>query len=420
MSSMPVRVPADSPHHQAVLDLPRRLTLVGEGFSHFLEFLMPGVRSEFLDLSDLDLGPMLDSVYRRDEEADAVTRAIHRTHGEARRQFELALEHGIAAVPEAIPEIVAFFETVDPVPPEIDLDKVEIGVAALRRIDPVTMTAAGWVTGFLLAAILPNTAQALVETKRTIKDPGHRAVETGAYVMTTLRPGGYTRFAEGAKTATRLRIMHSAIRLRLEKKGGWDETALGAPASIADTLGGAFPHSLWLRLCAERLGYEFSAEEREGIAHFTALAAYRHGIPVDMIPFTEAEQRLTTYVALRSANMSTAPEATRVLMPPMVSLELPVVPASLRPAAAGVINAFAHRALGRELCAATGIPNSPARVLLPVLSTLIKISERARRVPPYGRAVQRLGDALHRNTYPRVFTIRGDAAAHFQKLETTS
>ncbi|MGV0771538.1 oxygenase MpaB family protein [Mycobacterium syngnathidarum] len=413
MSSIDIPL-KDSAPTATVPGLPARLTLGTEAMSGVIDYLLPGARVEFIDI-DPDVAQRYgNAIYQRDDVADALELANRRTNGAARQQFEVAVERGIEAVSDPLPEVTAFFETVDDVPPGIDIDLVERGAEVLRLIDPVTVTGTGWTIGFLLAAILPNTAEALVANERTINIPGTRAMETGDYVRKALAPGGYRRFGEGAKTAMRLRLLHSAIRLGLLARG-WNEADFGTPASIADTIGGALPHSYWMMLSAERAGYSFTDDERRAVAEFAACALFRHGIPADLIPRTPAEFRLLTYISLRTASGFAAPEATARLMPPMAAIALPFLPRALQPAGASLMNAYGRRILGDPLCAATGIPDSRLRHLISVLNLLIGLEDRTRRrVGLVNMAHIAAMNYVWDNVLSKIYVIHGDSRDHLE------
>ncbi|MFI6867612.1 oxygenase MpaB family protein [Nocardia sp. NPDC050406] len=405
----------------AQFDLPSRVALVGEGFAGFIDYLLPDARAEFLGVPNEYVSTLLSTAYLPDETADAVNLASRRTSGLARRQFEQAVEQGIESVSDPLPEVTAFFETVDRMPPQIDMAKVEAGARALRRIDPVTLFGAGWTIGFILAAILPNTSSALFRSKRTLNNPGNRLVETGAYVLESYTPGGYERFGPATKTACRLRLMHSNLRMGMVKSGTWDAENIGVPASIGDTIGGALPHTLWTALAAQGAGYRFSDEEMEAIAHFTACAIFRHGAPQEMIPFTPAEQRLFTYASLRVSSAFSDVEATSRLIPAMTSIELPFMPAAMQPIAKGLFNGYTRLIIGDELCDATGVPDSKYRRAITLGGRIIAASEVARRtLPPVAWANEQVANLLWDRWMPRLFKMPEDTHAHLEKLASAA
>src|SRR5262249_48897509 len=114
--------------------------------------------------------------------------------------------------------------------------RAEEGARCLRRVGAITITGFGIAAGFYLGAILPGPARALAASARTVQHTTRRLSATAKFVLDTFAPGGYGRFGDGCKNATRLRLTHAAIRARLYQHGTWDTAVYGAPLSQADTL----------------------------------------------------------------------------------------------------------------------------------------------------------------------------------------
>jgi hypothetical protein len=396
---------------------PTRLTVASEAFSRLIDYLMPNARSDYIDLSMAELAPLLDAMYESDDAADALVAALHRHGTRARAQFERALEHGLETIEDPLPEVRDLFAEVDRLPDWIDLAVVEEGARCLRRIDPITLISGGWVIGFLLAGILPNSARSLAANERTVDDPNKRGIETGRFVMDTLQRGGYHRYGAGCKTATRLRVMHAAIRHQLRRTGDWDESVLGAPISLSDTAAAALTHNVAFMLVARAAGYRFSRREQDAIAHFAACAMYRQGVPECFIGRTVAEQERILYVGLRTARGLVEPEATRKVMAPMVAFDNPLLPGAARPLGRKLIHAYARVMFGDALCDATGIPDTRFKHTLPVSRRVVAALETLRAcVPGCDAAVARGADILWDDLVPRVFKLDTDDATHFANV----
>ncbi|WJR35912.1 oxygenase MpaB family protein [Mycobacteroides immunogenum] len=398
--------------------LPNRYTLGNEAFTHLLNYLIPEGFDEFLRVDAQVADHYFQAMYLRDETADSLTRVIRQKRGPAREQFEQAVECGIDTVIDPLPEVVAFFETVDDVPPGIDMELVEEGARVLRRIDPITFFGSAWSTGFLIGAILPNVAEALVMKKRTIEDAGNRLTETGAYVRSTYERGGLGRFGNGTKSALRLRLLHSGIRLSALDSGRWNEVDHGTPSSVVDTIGGALPHSWWTMTGAQNAGYRFSDHEQIAVAEFAACALFRHGIPENYVMRTPSEFRSYTYLALRSANAFAADQATATLIPPMTNVQLAWLPPHLRPVVTQAFNAYAHRVLGDGLCEAHGIPDTRLKYLIPVLNFIVGTQDRLRRhIAPLNSLHNAVSDWLWDDYFAKILRI-ASVASHYHALSS--
>lgn len=397
--------------------MPSRFALAGDHLGELINYLLPRASEQFISIPDAEVQRILRLVQTTDHAADHLLMAMQRSKGGARRQFSDALRHGIEMVRDPLPEVTAFFETVDQVPPGLDIDKASLGAATLRRIDPLTLLGSGWAVSFFLGAILGNTAKALASNRRTIEMPGQRLMETMAYGTQVFAENGYSRFGMATQMACHLRIMHAALRWRLLTSGDWDEENFGKPASTMDNIGAAFSYTSWLAWAAEREGYQFSAEEREGIAHLSAYAAFRHGVSAADIPLGVDEQQKFTYVLLRTASAFSSPQETGEMIPPMVNIELPIVPAALRPAMAGVLNAYAHRILGSPLCNSLGIPNGHWKYVIQgwrIRSTLG--GEARQRIPSLAWLDRKFSQFLHENVYEKFWKLPEDHSSHYQNI----
>lgn len=380
--------------------LPRRLSLAGEGFTHMIDCLLPNARTDFLEVDTRDeLAPLLDSLYRRDEAAAALVDAIHRTRGTARSQFEQALEHGIETVADPLPEVVAFFKTVDEIPPSLDADLVAEGIEAIRRVDVLTYAFAVAVLDGLGAVFDPNVALALLANARTFTNPSERFVGTASYGGEIFRYG-YGRFAPATKTASRLRVMHESIGLKLTKKGDWDAAEYGLPISQYDIVMASYILVPCVALAAQFYGYRFSLREWDGLVALTFMLGYRHGAPAAMLPRTKDEMERGLYMLLRSNNTLSAIEATKKVLDAAINGDYQGVPRPILAIARGLLISYSRDLLGDPLCEAGGIPNSPVRYFLKPMLAAIRVENLLWQYIPVVRPIVR---AAHRAAYDRMF-----------------
>lgn len=382
MKSMTTQSMVRPNRHSAPLHVPlppRRLTFGNESMSYLLDVLVPDHRRRFIRMDPARADHLLQSIYRYDEVADDVTRAIRQRRGPLREQFEQAVEHGIESVEDPAPEIVAFFDTVPDEFPDIDMELVEEGARAMRRIDPITGFGAGWTVGFFVAALAANTADALVMRKRTINDPGLRLTETANYTRHVYAKGGMERFGTGAKIAIRLRLVHSGIRVSALDAGRWDVHGNGMPASAGDTAGGANPESWWLMRVAQAAGYRFSEREQRAVIELNRIALLRQGVPPDLVPCTGDDIDFYTYFSMRSLNAFATEESTRQLIPPMTNVHLPWAPPVVRGVVKDVLNAYGRWLLGDPICDEFGIPRTGFQYTIPVFNAFLRIEDALRR-----------------------------------------
>jgi len=376
----PVTVRAGTP-------APARVALASEQFSGLIDFLLPHARRDYCDLDTATLARYLDAYHATDTLADAMVTHLRDHRGAGRGQLEQALEWGIGSVTGPPPQLSAFVRSVDRLPAMIDLARVEEGARCLRRIGAITITGFGMAAGFYLGAILPGPARALAASTRTVQHPARRLSETAKFVLGTFAPGGYGRFGDGCKNATRLRLTHAAIRARL--RGTWDPGIYGAPLSQADTLLAAMTFNVLPALAAARLGYRFTRHEEDCLAHFSACAAYRQGVPADLLSVTLDQQRAFIYFMLRTARGNVDPQSTHDVMRPLVTAAFPGLPAPAQPLARAILHGYGRLFFGDELCDRTGIPDTIAKHLIPLTRPAIALLELART---RSRTVQALAD----------------------------
>src|SRR5215471_8793119 len=395
--------------------VPWRVSLASEQFSGLIDFLLPRARTDYCDLDIAALARYLDAYHATDTLADAWLTYLRDHRGAGRGQLDQALESGTGSLNDPPPELSAFLRSVDQLPAVIDPARVEEGARCLRRIGAITITGFGIAAGFYLGAILPGPARALAASTRTVQHPARRLSETAKFVLGTFAPGGYRRFGDGCKNATRLRLTHAAIRARLHQHGTWDASTYGAPLSQADTLLAAMTFNVLPALAATRLGYRFSRREEDCLAHFSACAAYRQGVPADLLSVTLDQQRAFIYFMLRTARGNLDPQSTHTVMRPLVTVSFPGLPAPVQPLARTILHGYGRLFFGDELCDRTGIPDTIAKRLIPLARPAITFLELART---RSRTVQALADkaASHRwNTLmPRTSRLMTEPdATHF-------
>jgi hypothetical protein len=388
--------------------MPGRMSPASEAFSGAIDFLFPDARRTGVDGSPGELDALITGYGIGDPTADALVAAM-RAKRVTSRQFESALTGGIGAIDDPAPELQAFFATVDQVPAWIVEERVALGVRTQRRIDGITSAGAGWALGFLLAAILPNSARAMSTNARAVENAGRRFAETGRIALDLFAIDGRGRFGAGTLSSTRLRILHANVRAALLRGGDWDIDFYGVPISASDNLGASFA-SIGTVQTAMRLGYRFTPAELDGVAQFAALFAYRQGVPADLIPRTYADQLRWFQVTLRTSRGIADPEAIGRLMPALVAIEVENLPRAAQGAVRHLFNAYGRLIYGPELCDATGIPDTPLRRMLPLATgALIRPFEAARaRSPHLDRATQRGADLMWRRLMPVLYSDRAN------------
>lgn len=380
-----------------------RMSPASEAFSGAIDFLMPDARRTGIDGAGSEISMLIAGYRVGDPPADALVAAM-RGNRELSAQFEVALLQGIENVENPPAPLRAFFATVDQVPDWIVEKRVALGVRSQRRIDGVTSGGSGWALGFLLAAILPNSAKSMSSNARAVDNAGRRYAETGRIMLDLLAVDGRGRFGAGTISSTRLRILHANVRAAM-LRGDWDLDFYGYPISASDNLGASFG-LIGVAQTAMRLGYRFSPAELDGMAQFAGLFAYRQGVPAEFIPRTYADWLRWMQVTLRTSRGVADPDAIGRLMPALVQIEVENMPRPAQAALRHVFNAYGRLIFGPELSDATGIPDTPLRKVLPsTTSAVIRPFEAARvRSRRLDNATHRGADLMWKRLMPLIYS----------------
>jgi hypothetical protein len=206
-----------------------------------------------------------------------------------------ACDDGIAAVPDAPPELVAFIAAMEATPDWVDMALVREG--ARLDLNAAANLAPFAIRGAFIATFLNKYSALPMAITGTL---GHataarRVNETATFFACTTLPGALERHGEGFKAAAMVRLMHSMVRFNAMRSGRWDAAVYGVPIPQVDQMpAGLIP----VFLTAFRLIREgrraFTREERAKVE----LARYRCfllGLPEDLLADTpEGIVRLMT------------------------------------------------------------------------------------------------------------------------------
>lgn len=208
--------------------------------------------------------------------------------GVGRKMVDLALEKGIAAVPDAPPALLALFAQLEEIPMWLDRKKCNLGCDVTRRTGTFAELALRNVSlmgGYLVAA----AAKPLVFTGQLDRMASRRLVETGKFWTDVTTRDGLERFGEGFKSAVRVRLMHAQIRKMLKKSGTWNEPEWGHPINQSDSMATILEFSSIFIMGLRLLGFRFSTEEREGVIHLWRYVGYLMGVDERILPANETD-----------------------------------------------------------------------------------------------------------------------------------
>lgn len=222
--------------------------------------------------------------------ADDLVAAFRRLPaGVGRAQFELAVEQGIDAVEEPLPELVAFFADIDAPPYWVDHEKLDYAHRATSRI--------GVVAGFTSLAMLSlvggylasRADKTLVGTGDLATMAPRRLAETLTWIVDITAPAALHRFENGFKSTLRVRLMHAMVRAGMSRRPDWDYGDWDQPVNQSTLAGTLMLFSLGNVVGAQTLGVRFSRRDRAAVYHFWRYVGFLIGIHPELLPADEAD-----------------------------------------------------------------------------------------------------------------------------------
>lgn len=201
-----------------------------------------------------------------------------------------ACRHGIEAVPDAPPELVAFIADMEATPDWLDMDLVRKGAEHSRL--PMALLAPFVVRGAFIATFL-NTYAALpmaLTGALSGKRAAGRVNETTSFFAVTTLPGALDRYGQGFEAAAMVRLMHSMVRFNaLKRSPKWDVGIYGLPIPQIDQMPAGMINLYVLAMDARRQGRtEFTPSERAEV-EFTRYRCVLLGLPEELLPTTPTE-----------------------------------------------------------------------------------------------------------------------------------
>ncbi|MGE4428972.1 MAG: DUF2236 domain-containing protein, partial [Solirubrobacteraceae bacterium] len=134
-----------------------------------------------------------------------------------------ACRDGIAAVPDAPPELRAFIAAMETAPAWLDMELVEEGARHARvpaaLVAPLVTRGAFLATFVNTYAALPMALTGALGGRRAAR----RVNETASFFAVTTLPGALDRHGPGFEAAAMVRLMHSMVRYNaLKRSDRWD------------------------------------------------------------------------------------------------------------------------------------------------------------------------------------------------------
>lgn len=206
--------------------------------------------------------------------------------GAGRALFERALSHGIDAIDDAPPALIAFFRDVEAAPYWLDMDRIDRGARAITRTGLLGLFPLGDMS--LMGGYLASRAtKSLVGTGEIEYATSRRLVETTTWWMDVTSPGNLRRGASGYAAALRVRLVHAHVRAAMNRRPEWDYAAWDRPINQVQTTGTLLLFSLVFVLGTQLLGVRYSERERADILHLWRYVGWLLGVDDELLPASE-------------------------------------------------------------------------------------------------------------------------------------
>jgi len=228
-------------------------------------------------------GTYAAAIMHADPQADAAVEALHAFHGRWWPMVLKALEEGIAAVPDAPPELAALIASLPPEPKPEEWEKMERGRAAVARAgDSAALVLQ--CASLMIDYWSPPAMKPLMLTGALQQQTIHRLTQTNAWWIELHRQGGLHPRQDGYKTTVHVRLIHAFVRRMVRGSGAWNRAAWGEPINQGDLFFQVVGFSKLMIDSLERMGYRFTAEEKEGYYLFWRYVAALLGVEKALLP----------------------------------------------------------------------------------------------------------------------------------------
>ena len=199
--------------------------------------------------------------------------------------------HNTGPLPAELPEQVRrYFAESAALPAWTDPVKLDRAQALFARCG------FGVATGLFCSSLpqcfaFPDGAKVLGSTTSFGRDPRRRVVETAQFVFDVAAPGALGDEGRAVRAAQKVRLMHAAVRVMIQRRGAWDEAAFGVPIGQQQMLGTMIAFSIVVTDALTVLGFEVRDDEAEAWFHLWRVVGALLGIDQRTLPATTAEAR---------------------------------------------------------------------------------------------------------------------------------
>jgi hypothetical protein len=198
------------------------------------------------------------------------------------KQVNMAIERGVAAVPDASAELREFFQLVDTRPAWVD-DALLIEGARACNMGGLASMRALLVTGLMAGYQLAAINETLIATGALEKGASRRIAETTKWWADVTEPGGMARMGAGFKSTVHVRLIHAMVRSHVSQKPDWNANDLGVPVCQNDMQITYLGFSVIYLLSMKLVGVWLTAREREAVMHLWRYIAWVNGVQDELL-----------------------------------------------------------------------------------------------------------------------------------------
>jgi len=249
----------------------------------------------------------LNRLFQTGDDTASRLAAKTRADGKVRKDTQLALAKGLAAVNDPCDELKAFMDHALRIPAGLSREKIELGAHVFRtRFNPLTffvygtpcaalqaasagIAAAAWLTNQpkQRMTLMENIERDDVYTRLVV-----RFVETFRWFADVSQPGATDPYGPGFQANCRIRLIHAHVRGHMkldaddwnyEPPLGWRTDELGYPMSAAEGSIVVTTLATAILVARRKLALQVSDEELDALFQFTSYLNYMQGVPEELV-----------------------------------------------------------------------------------------------------------------------------------------
>ncbi|TDZ76382.1 oxygenase MpaB family protein [Mycobacteroides salmoniphilum] len=214
--------------------------------------------------------------------ADDLVAAMSRLpKGVGRQQFDTALELGIDAVEDPLPELVSFLREMKKVPDWLDEVGLRRGQAAINSVPIQSAIFTAMSIGFPYTYFYPDTNIVLMTMGGLHERAASRCMETINWLYDFAKPDSLNDRSDGFKTTARIRLIHAYVRAGMKDiatSAEWDHEQ---PANLKQHAFTIIP-LIGLSLLTVTVGYPLTYRKLDSIIHIFRHQAHLLGVPEEL------------------------------------------------------------------------------------------------------------------------------------------